>query len=708
MPVCSGLGVWELKSMERGVAMTSYRVGVAGLFVLFSVSSGMAQFVPGGIDSVGLTRIVPDTLVSDNGGLPALGNWEPYASVLGNSVFLIEGNTYAEGSGAEQRYVVMFQKVEGGTPVLGEVFFADDGSPYRGKINNSRQNGNPGRVGGDRRPGARNLMAGGEASPHTYVQFQSDNRWTLLGNRGDADRYGAVQIFSLDPSTLVQTPRCKAFDAVLGRLTVSMAPSHDSQVSRFGGDIVGLSDGSFLAVVEERSGLISPTATPAVAAVFNADGAVVRDSFCVGPGGSNGIWANVAAYQGGFCIRYAGILYFYDNLGNPVGNVDQDTNNPFKFDRGRGDNTRLAGHVNSPFVFLVGPYTTTTNKKAYGLAAWDSRDQSFVAFANVNELTSADGGTDPADFQPVSIDRTNLAVDAYSRVTVVYEGQLAGFSDKQTFCRVLALDYVNKKFTYMTPSFAPFVNYLAEPGASGAALRTYRPTVAVTTRQICVAAKGEINYPLLQPELGPNTPKEVNFYTVFTHPEPKSDPTPPVEIPVDCPSIEAVSPATAVIVRPQVNLTITGAHFVAGQTSVMLLAAGQPDIVIPATSVEVAADGLSLSFALDLTGAAPGSRNVIVSVAGSSCPMAVKQGGFNVAPCFTPWADSDGDGDVDHTDFGAWQVCFTGVAGVGFDLAKCGCFDRDANSTVDAADFLAFEKCCTGPTVAWAPSADCP
>lgn len=688
--------------------MTRYRVGVVSLFLFVSVPSGIAQLVPGGIDSAGLTRIVPDTLVTDNGGVAALGNWEPYASVLGTSVFLIEGNTFAQGSTVEQRYVVMFQKVEGGTPVLGEVFFADDGSPYRGKINNSRQNGNPGRVGGDKRPGARNLMAGGEASPHAYVQFQSDNRWTLLANRGEGDRYGAVQIYSLDPSSLAQTPRCRTFDAALGRLTASMNPSHDTQVSRFGGDIVGLSDGSFLAVVEERSGLISATATPAVAAVFTADGAVVRDSFCVGPGGSNGMWGNVAAYQGGFCIRYAGILYFYDNLGIPLGNVDQDTNNPFKFDRGRGDNTRLASHINSPFVFLVGPYTTASGKTAYGLAAWDSRDMSFVAFANVNELTAADGGTDPLEFRPVTIDRANLAVDAYSRVTVAYEGQLTGFNDKQTFCRVLALDYVNKKFTYMTPSFAPFVNYLASPGASGALLRTFRPSVAVTTREICVAAKGEINYPLLQPDLGPNTSKEVNFYTVFTCPDPKADPTPPIETPIDCPSIATVNPSTAVVIRPQVNVTIRGINFVAGQTSVMLLAAGQPDIVIPVASVQVAADGTSLSFALDLTGAAPGARNVIVSVAGSSCPMAVKQGGFTVAQCFTPWADSDGDTDVDHVDFGVWQVCYTGSAGAGFDAAMCGCFDRDSNSTVDATDFLAFEKCFTGPTVPWTSSADCP
>jgi hypothetical protein len=49
----------------------------------------------------------------------------------------------------------------------------------------------------------------------------------------------------------------------------------------------------------------------------------------------------------------------------------------------------------------------------------------------------------------------------------------------------------------------------------------------MTTKQICVAAKGEINLQN-KPELGKNSPKEVNFYTVFSHPIPKEDPTTPV------------------------------------------------------------------------------------------------------------------------------------------------------------------------------------
>ena len=52
-------------------------------------------------------------------------------------------------------------------------------------------------------------------------------------------------------------------------------------------------------------------------------------------------------------------------------------------------------------------------------------------------------------------------------------------------------------------------------------------TLATTTRQILVAAKGEINLGN-QPDQGATSPRELGFYTVIAHPEPRDDPTPPV------------------------------------------------------------------------------------------------------------------------------------------------------------------------------------
>jgi hypothetical protein len=118
-----------------------------------------------------------------------------------------------------------------------------------------------------------------------------------------------------------------------------------------------------------------------------------------------------------------------------------------------------------------------------------------------------------------NFDRVNGAVDALNRLTVAWVSQPVGYEKQQVAARVLAFD--GTKFTPLTRSFFPFINN-AKQG-----IRTYQMTVAMTTKQICVAAKGEINYEN-KPELGPNSPNEVNFYTVFSHPAPADDPTPPV------------------------------------------------------------------------------------------------------------------------------------------------------------------------------------
>lgn len=499
------------------------RLSVVGALIV-SGPLGAQDFLPGDLESAGLERIVPDTLVSDPDGRNALGNWEPFASVLGNRVFLIEGNAFAVDDAndvAMQRYVVAFQPVDGGEPAAGEVFFADDGTPYPGPINNYRQNGNPGRVAGDTRPGAVNFIAGGEASPNELAQFLSDGRWNTGVVRNG--RFAAVQTYSLDPATLGQAMLCKAFDAINGRLT-SGDPGTD-QISRFGGELSGLDDGNFVVVVEDRSKLHEPSGNAVVAVIVAPDGTILRDSFVIAPGD---IWSNLAAFAGGFCVRVGGVLRFYDNVGELLGTADQGDiglvdplGNPILFDRGRGDGTRIAGHINGPYVFLAGKAGSDVH-----VAVWDSRDFTYVAQANVNELTEENGGTDDVDFRP-AIDRVNLAVDALNRVVVTYEATPAGLSAAQTVARVLAFDAEELTFSYLTPTFFPFVNWTDGAPIAGAAIHTVRPSPAMTTRQICIAAKGEINGEN-EPTLGADSPLEVNFYTVFAHPDPQDDPTTPV------------------------------------------------------------------------------------------------------------------------------------------------------------------------------------
>ncbi len=479
---------------------------VVCLMLVVCVGVGIAQDTPPvSLEKAQLTRIVPDTIVFDT-GTPNLDNWEPYTSVLGNSVFLIEANTFADGSTADQRYVLAFQPVAGGNPAFGEVFFADDGTPYKEKVNNYRQNGNPGRVAGDKRPGAVNFIAGGEASPDEFDAFQSDNRWdTGVIRKG---RYGAVQIYSLNPTTLVQTPLTKAFDAINGRLT-SGNPNTD-QISRFGGDLMVLDDGNMLVVVQDNSKLFYDAGNAAVAAIFKPDGTVVKDSFVIAPGD---LWANVAAYKGGFCVRVAGVLYFYDNAGNLKGQVQQNTE--YVTDVGRGDGVRIAAHINSPFVYLAG----FDGNEAVRVAVYDSRTQQFVAETHVNEIAKEFGGQDDVDFLG-DFDRVGIAVDALNRIIVGWELNNT-FAQTQVVARVLKFDDNAKTLTHLTPSFIPFLNT-----TDNATHRTLRVNVSMTTKQMLVAAKGEINSKN-DGAADADVPAQTTFYTVLSHPDPQDDPTPP-------------------------------------------------------------------------------------------------------------------------------------------------------------------------------------
>ncbi len=71
--------------------------------------------------------------------------------------------------------------------------------------------------------------------------------------------------------------------------------------------------------------------------------------------------------------------------------------------------------------------------------------------------------------------------------------------------------------------------------------------------------------------------------------------------------------------------------------------------------------------------------------------------------CNDPFADADGDGDVDQVDFAVWQSCQTGEGG-GPVETFCKCFDVQGSSGVpdndiDQGDFTAFEECAGGPGV---------
>ena len=70
--------------------------------------------------------------------------------------------------------------------------------------------------------------------------------------------------------------------------------------------------------------------------------------------------------------------------------------------------------------------------------------------------------------------------------------------------------------------------------------------------------------------------------------------------------------------------------------------------------------------------------------------------------CGDPFADADGDGDVDQEDFGLLQRCLFMPAISG----ECSCFDLLKDGEVDQGDFDAFDACISGPMVAADPTCD--
>lgn len=70
---------------------------------------------------------------------------------------------------------------------------------------------------------------------------------------------------------------------------------------------------------------------------------------------------------------------------------------------------------------------------------------------------------------------------------------------------------------------------------------------------------------------------------------------------------------------------------------------------------------------------------------------------INILPksCNFPWADGDGDGDIDQVDFGAFQLCYTG-AETGYDAEACSCYDRNRDGSINSADLTLFAACAAG------------
>jgi mannan endo-1,4-beta-mannosidase len=71
--------------------------------------------------------------------------------------------------------------------------------------------------------------------------------------------------------------------------------------------------------------------------------------------------------------------------------------------------------------------------------------------------------------------------------------------------------------------------------------------------------------------------------------------------------------------------------------------------------------------------------------------------------CSDPATDMDGDGDVDLSDYGAFQRCYSGAEHVFLD---CWCVDLNGDEVVDLDDFGVFQACMSGPNTPADPACD--
>jgi hypothetical protein len=117
----------------------------------------------------------------------------------------------------------------------------------------------------------------------------------------------------------------------------------------------------------------------------------------------------------------------------------------------------------------------------------------------------------------------------------------------------------------------------------------------------------------------------------------------------------------------------------------------------------------------DLTGNATGGSVTVRwgFEGGSGTIRGVHVDNLHLSPAFTPdcndpFADADGDNDVDGDDFGVFQRCMTGPGDPtgAYDTQNCGCFDIEPDLDVDQIDFIAFQACAGGPSIPANPDCD--
>jgi hypothetical protein len=298
--------------------------------------------------------------------------------------------------------------------------------------------------------------------------------------------------------------------------------------------------------------------------IVKSDGTVVKPTWLVAP---KNFWTGVVAFKSGFCIRVGSwnpttdlapgsgygdtllvppttnstseaLLFFYDNAGNcyATNTMAGSSGILWSQDGGRGDGAGLAADIRSPYVYYTDKLSTNNAIGAVGI--WDGRTGAFVT--NATWTT-----TDPSK---TGLDRFGMNVDALNRfcVAVDMKADTSVFTSWQAVARVGQFDGTN--ISWLTPMFYPFVNHESDTNSIKNIQTSFCPYVMMTTKAICIAAKGQVNS-TNNPAAGPDTANptcegiggppcvygdtgkdRTLIYTIISHPAPVEAPRPNITV----------------------------------------------------------------------------------------------------------------------------------------------------------------------------------